>query len=887
MNVTPGSTLTPSKTKKAEKAERSASDMIHEAWVQPPTAASTARSWCDDGTSALGSGRGPVDDEAEDEDEEALMEALPALEEEDAPMPPTEEVEPVVSAAPPKVVQSSCVELLPSIFPHRPPTVFFELAAGMPPRTEAVAARGGASQGDEDQGDTRVRVTLDATTSRALCMRIEKNANSVRHAFKRAGFVVNPGHSAPALVCWAKHSGEKLWKELPPGGLVNHFPGSWTLGRKDGLAKILADQQKRLGCSEYNFFPRTFTLPADRNSLEHALSHGQLQGDGAFIVKPLNSSRGRGIHLCNDVDELEPDAKVLVQEYIARPLLLQERKFDLRIYVLVTSFEPLRAYTYEQGLGRFATQPYTPPSADDVGDRSAHLTNYSINKHDGNYIANTDASEDATGHKWSLAAVYRALSQHGVDVPALRKRIDLLLAKTLIAAQPHVCQKYGQHFTRRNACFELFGFDVMLDADARPWLIEVNVSPDLASTSPLDRQLKGNLASDTVHLVGVKPPQSVCAAGRCVAPPPPRPDEPPILGRQFHNGRHQSELANVPFAQLGPHELTMLVETEEEWARASQTAFRRIYPPPAESSLNKLNKCFEVPRFADQLTAAYARRPNRLGELRQAIASLRARDINAFGASPRAPSAAPPPAAALPPAAYPIPPPPPLPQGHTFPPAAAAAIRDAAIAAATAAAAATRAGVPVPSASFARPLTASAHHVGLPPSRAHLSAVPAVGVKLPRRQSSSSRSASRGQRQRHGSPKSATTVKVRASSARSAMKAHHAGRSSSPLGARGAAAGRLLHANAIGGAHGSGLVDATAAMRRRSAGTPSSNGRQPGRAGTPPRTAASAAAGPPPQPDGRRPATAAAALMATGAALTLPVDAPAWGRRNANKRTST
>ena len=52
----------------------------------------------------------------------------------------------------------------------------------------------------------------------------------------------------------------------------------------------------------------------------------------------------------------------------------------------------------------------------------------------------------------------------------------------------------------------------MLDADARPWLLEVNVSPDLASSSPLDQRLKGSLVSDTLHLVGIRAPAPVEAA---------------------------------------------------------------------------------------------------------------------------------------------------------------------------------------------------------------------------------------------------------------------------------------------------------------------------------------------------------------------------------------
>ena len=527
-------------------------------------------------------------------------------------------------AAPPKpgpVNVATHVELQPSIFPHRPPTIYFDRPPGLAPRDSLQTSSSGGPTSSE-----RMRVPVDQHGPRSLCMRIEKNANSVRHAFKRAGFTVNANREAVRpLVCWSRHSGDKLWTELPLGSRVNHFPGSWTLGRKDGLARILSDQQKRLGGTEYSFVPRTFALPGERAALERALDSGQLQGGGTFIVKPLNSSRGRGIFITSDIDELEYDAKLLVQEYIAHPYLLPQmpNKFDLRIYVLVTSFEPLRAYTFDQGLARFATQPYVVPSADDLGERCAHLTNYSINKKDGDYVANADADDDSSGHKWSLAACFRALAENGVDVPSLRKRIDAMLAKTLIAAQTHVTQKYAQHFRRRGACFELFGFDVMLDADVRPWLIEVNVSPDLASTSPLDRQLKGTLASDVLHLIGVQPSAAIAAAAGAVVPEAPRHNEPPILGRHAHGNRHIRDLeAGVPLASLSAAELQLLVEAEEEWSRAAATGFRRIYPQETAGAQARLAKLFEHARYADALLSSYARRPNRVHELREAVDSV-------------------------------------------------------------------------------------------------------------------------------------------------------------------------------------------------------------------------------------------------------------------------
>lgn len=56
----------------------------------------------------------------------------------------------------------------------------------------------------------------------------------------------------------------------------------------------------------------------------------------------------------------------------------------------------------------------------------------------------------------------------------------------------------------KNQCFEVYGFDVMMDAKLRPWLLEVNVAPSLSSSSPYDKQVKCKLLCDTLHLVGYR-----------------------------------------------------------------------------------------------------------------------------------------------------------------------------------------------------------------------------------------------------------------------------------------------------------------------------------------------------------------------------------------------
>lgn len=69
----------------------------------------------------------------------------------------------------------------------------------------------------------------------------------------------------------------------------------------------------------------------------------------------------------------------MVQQYVKKPLLIDDLKFDCRLYVLVLSVDPLRIYLYKEGLARFSTDPYQVPSKKNLGNLFMHLTNYAIN----------------------------------------------------------------------------------------------------------------------------------------------------------------------------------------------------------------------------------------------------------------------------------------------------------------------------------------------------------------------------------------------------------------------------------------------------------------------------------------------------------------------------
>lgn len=85
----------------------------------------------------------------------------------------------------------------------------------------------------------------------------------------------------------------------------------------------------------------------------------------------------------DNLDTISSTKKAVIQKYIEKPHLINGRKYDLRLYVLVTSCDPLRIYIFEKGLVRFCANKY---SKNNIKSKYAHLTNYSINKKSDKFV---------------------------------------------------------------------------------------------------------------------------------------------------------------------------------------------------------------------------------------------------------------------------------------------------------------------------------------------------------------------------------------------------------------------------------------------------------------------------------------------------------------------
>lgn len=98
----------------------------------------------------------------------------------------------------------------------------------------------------------------------------------------------------------------------------------------------------------------------------------------------------------------------------------------------------------------------------------------------------------------------RHLENAGIDLELLWARVYDVIIKALLSWENTVVNGMRKYCTHRTNCFELYGFDILIDSDFKPWLLEVNLSPSLSADSPLDMLIKSFLISDMFNLIGIK-----------------------------------------------------------------------------------------------------------------------------------------------------------------------------------------------------------------------------------------------------------------------------------------------------------------------------------------------------------------------------------------------
>ncbi|KAJ3318366.1 putative tubulin polyglutamylase ttll1 [Boothiomyces sp. JEL0866] len=273
--------------------------------------------------------------------------------------------------------------------------------------------------------------------------------------------------------------------------VINHFPNHLELTKKDLLVKNVKRYKKDLEKDKDKLY-----------TMKYQYIEFKKNPSSVWIMKPTDKARGIGIFIVNKLAQIKKwsrDNKMqnfsyancrdsyVVSKYIDNPLLIGSKKFDLRLYVLVTCWKPLIAYKHELGFARFCAVKYNM-DAEELDNNFMHLTNVSIQKYGDEY-------NEINGGKWAFhnLILYLNATRGKLATQKMLHEIDSIFIHSLKAVQSLMIS--DKH------CFECYGYDIIIDADLRPWLIEVNASPSLSATTNGDKMMKHTIINDVINLV--------------------------------------------------------------------------------------------------------------------------------------------------------------------------------------------------------------------------------------------------------------------------------------------------------------------------------------------------------------------------------------------------
>ncbi|XP_059085357.1 tubulin monoglutamylase TTLL4-like isoform X2 [Tigriopus californicus] len=288
-----------------------------------------------------------------------------------------------------------------------------------------------------------------------------------------------------------------------PGVKLIMFAKMHEIARKNILGERFFIMQTQFP-KDFNIHPLTFSLPGQREALQIAMKKDP---QGLWIIKPPNSNNGNGVRLITTFDPL-PSGKTCVQSYIRDPFLIRGCKFDIRVYVLLTSLDPLLIYLYDDGLVRIATERYTenPRSAK---NNWIHVTNAAVNQSNNEKYIFNDMPDQCFGHKWRLKCLWAYLSEHGlsqVELDLIWNRIEDAVIKTIFTSYHEMQAEYNRVTKESNYnSYKVLGFDLLLDRKLNIFVIEVNARPALLS-QPLDQSVNRPMLQEMVNILGFRIP---------------------------------------------------------------------------------------------------------------------------------------------------------------------------------------------------------------------------------------------------------------------------------------------------------------------------------------------------------------------------------------------
>ena len=349
-----------------------------------------------------------------------------------------------------------------------------------------------------------------------FCDDISKNARSI---FAEMGvdfaeapaFVIDDYHRADLI--WMRKGYRQIQHSLREYQLLNHIPGEGAMVDKGNLTGHLKEfdrTQSMYDLSLSDFYQETYRLYLDdeREEFFSQLPDQDVK-DNLWILKPTGLSSGKGVRILWQFDELrrsreDPNEeyfdphmddnrkRYIIQRYIKNPLLLQNRKSEIRLYWLIACLDPLLVLLYKEGTARLNSLPF---HLDDLDNALVHVTNVYQQKRHPDY-------DPSLILKWSFSELqpYIADELKLADPNFIEEQLKPQFKDYLSFVVSSTIGSLTATSTKA-LYFGLYGADLILDDNLHPWLTEVQIGPGLSHVDPVKKRVVPNMLREAAWIV--------------------------------------------------------------------------------------------------------------------------------------------------------------------------------------------------------------------------------------------------------------------------------------------------------------------------------------------------------------------------------------------------
>ena len=225
-------------------------------------------------------------------------------------------------------------------------------------------------------------------------------------------------------------------------------------------------------------------------------------GKNLWLLKRTNLNRGREMKVLSNLDDIikeinfmfegkkQKPNNLIIQKYLESPLLYNGRKFDIRIWVLFLYSMKENNYTvyvFKEGHLKACSDEFNI----DNDNLFIHLTNYSVQKHNKNF------SKSEIGNEISFQMFQDELNKKNINKNFKKDIFPEIVKIIWITAK---AGKNKINIMDRKNCFEIYGYDFILDTNFNPFLLEINTNPGLEESSPLIKMLVPRMIDDAFRL---------------------------------------------------------------------------------------------------------------------------------------------------------------------------------------------------------------------------------------------------------------------------------------------------------------------------------------------------------------------------------------------------